>query len=743
MNSPRSAAAVTARARLAGLMPRRGEALLFVGILGGLAAFLLLTGVAPLATAGTFAMIALQPVAGFLIWRVVRPDASALESVGMTLAIGTALAGLIGSLGAGISSWAWLLPTATALVFATVFASRFRPRLSAVAVTTGEWWAFGIGLALAAVTLAANLLRYPLTWTGSWGGFHPDMIFFEALSRSIAQFGPWESIFTPGERILYHWLAYGWSGQITVATGAEPLVTLTRTLPYVTVVAGLLLVISWSRTLSSVPWVPTLAAVLFLLSGHVGVVYGSALNFDSPSQSMSAVWIVAWSMTLFFFVRTSGRRKTQFVHLALLVALGAAVMLAKSSAGAVLVCSAVILALFGVVLRADWTKRAVAGAAASSSGAVIVFLSFIWGSQGAGGISPGSLLDRASSLQGMNPIPGREGIIAGTALVVLAISLRWASLPFLAIDPASRRGPHTWFAFGLAMSALGGVIVFNGGQNELWFAAAAIAPLATLSAVATAIAWSRIGPQALDKRRLGLLTLGTIVLTAGVWVLWLTGPSGGNIWQGTLRWAAPLVVLTGALVLGAILARLTGGRTALAALAAAAVLATATAASGRLLGVGTPQLGAQPPTRGEFSSMKGVPFDFIDPEPYREVTSETLYASVAMKDAGLAGLVATNVTSGAGVPAFSGRQTLVSGTWYQAPYGPKGIDVTLRDREEQSWGFFLAPSKDTITPLCDAGVETLWIDLDRVDDQDWSQWGRPVFVGQDIEVWDIGSFCLS
>lgn len=215
------------------------------------------------------------------------------------------------------------------------------------------------------------------------------------------------------------------------------------------------------------------------------------------------------------------------------------------------------------------------------------------------------------------------------------------------------------------------------------------------------------------------------------------------MWQGTLRWAAPLAVLFGSLVVGAVIAYITGGRTSLAALAAAAVLATATAATGRLLGVGTPQLGAQPPTRGEFFSMDGAPFEFIDPEPSREVGSETLDAGDAMTRARLEGIVATNVTSGADVSAFSGSQTLVSGTWYQAPYGQRGIDVTLRDREQLAWGFFLAPSDETFVPLCDAGVEVLWIDLGRVDVQDWSHWGSPVFVGKGIEVRDIRSACSS
>jgi len=43
--------------------------------------------------------------------------------------------------------------------------------------------------------------------------FHGDMAFFEALGRSIPTLGVFDSIFTPGQAIHYHWLTYAWTGQ--------------------------------------------------------------------------------------------------------------------------------------------------------------------------------------------------------------------------------------------------------------------------------------------------------------------------------------------------------------------------------------------------------------------------------------------------------------------------------------------------------------------------------------------------
>ena len=687
-------------------------------------------------------MVGLQALAGLYLWRVLRPSASALESVGMALATGIALAGLFGSLAAAVSSWVWLLPTGLGIGLTFIFARKLRGLPTSVTVSRGEWWAFGLGLIVAFGTLIANLIRYPLSWDGVWGGFHADMIFFEALSQSIAQWGPWNSIFSPGERIFYHWLAYGWSGQISVTTGAEPLVTLTRTLPFVSVVIGLLLVISWSRVLSAVPWVPTLAVGLFLLGGHVGVVYGAALNFDSPSQSMSAVWILAWSMVFLFSVQQVSDGKTiHFTWLLLLGLLSFAVMLAKSSAGAVVVGATVLVMLAGVVLRAQWMKRAIVGFVVTSVGAAIAFAAFIWGSQGAGGIGVGSLLDRASSLQGMNPIPGREGIVIGTVLVGLAIALRWASVPFLGVDAESRRNPRTWLAFGFVGVAVGGVLLFNGGQNELWFAAAPIAPLAVLTSVAVACAWPLIGPDELIKRRLALLGLGTGVLTALVWTLWITGPSGGNTWQGTLRWAAPLAAGLGALLIGFLIARLSGGRSVLSILAAAALLATATGASGRLLGVGTAQLGTPPTIRGEFFSLEGVFFDFIDQVPKGEVSSSVLEAGQIVRSLDEDLLIATNMTSSADVPAFTGQQTLVSATHYQAPYGPPGISERLYEREKESWEFIDNPSTESLAALCRENVTLVWIDPLRSATSSWADWGVVLLDREDLVLLEISSRC--
>lgn len=716
-------------------------AVAWVTVVVALMIFLAITGVTLPSAVLAGLVIGVQMVAGYALWTWLRPSSSVLEATGMALALGTALAALAGGLAAPFTSWGWLIPSALAVPFLVGARQTFRTKGTAATITKPEVIALAIGLPLGLLTLAANLLRYPLAWSGTWGGFHPDMVFFEALSRSISQLGPWESIFTPGERFLYHWLSYGWAGDITSATGAEPFVALTRVLPFVSVVAGIVLVISWSRRINASWWVPSLAVVLLLLSGNAGVVYGSAFNFDSPSQSLSAVWLIAWAMVLSLSLTESSRGWLRIALYITVFLLGAAIMLAKTSAGAVAVGAAFVVVLVGLTMRSPWIKPALTGALVTLAGAAAVFLLFIYGSQGAGGIAVGSLLDRASSQQGFNPIPGREGIIVGTALVVLAIALRWATVPFLFIDKATRRSPEAALAAGFVVTGVAGVLAFNGGQNELWFAAASVAPLSVLTAAATASAWSFTG----QSRGASAKAISVVVLAAGLtvvmWTLWLTGPSGGNVWQPTLRWLTPVAVLAGALVGSWLIARFTGTRGLLVVIALSAVTLTAATATARLLGVGTSQLGAPPQTRGEFFSMQGPVFEFLDPEPYREISSEALDAAAIIRSSGDNGLVATNMTASSDVPALTGRQTLVSGTWYQAPYGPPGVTEVLQEREAQSWAFIDQPSVDSRTTLCDSGVTWVWIDPRRSPRNDWSAWGAIEWESQTVVLVNIQNEC--
>ncbi|MCH9817308.1 MAG: hypothetical protein K0U64_12810, partial [Actinomycetia bacterium] len=247
----------------------------------------------------------------------------------MGIAIGTALAAITGLITstAGWGPWGSLLPTVAALAFA------YLKRRNHSAPTHGDRWqisAFLTTVAIGLLVFLYALRSYPLKWTGSWTGYHPDMAFFEALANSLARFGAFTSPFTPGATVRYHWLSYAWTGQLSVISDAEPFVGITRVLPVVALLASAAIVVSWTQRLSGHRWTPFLAGALLTISGFVGAVFGGVLTLDSPSQAMSVVWLLGFTVTAVHALERAHSSGT----LALLAIFGIAITLGKVSAAA-------------------------------------------------------------------------------------------------------------------------------------------------------------------------------------------------------------------------------------------------------------------------------------------------------------------------------------------------------------------------------------------------------------------------
>jgi hypothetical protein len=246
------------------------------------------------------------------------------------------------------------------------------------------------------------------------------------------------------------------------------------------------------------------------------------------------------------------------------------------------------------------------------------------------------------------------------------------------------------------------------------------------------------------------------VLYAAVTVLWLTGASGGNVWVGTARWLGPIVAVSGAIVGGVILARIFRGArerelsvlgnstqlvgsslapVRLAWLAGAIVILVLISAPGRLLGVGSGQVGVQPGLSSDAFApiIQYVPG--IDTSSIHEWSDTQVAAGQWLKEqAGGDDLLATNVSFSPLVPALSGVATFASGVLYQAPYGrPSGI-TPLLDREAASWAFIDGPSEATVQPLCAAGVDWLWIDPAKGKAGDWEPWASVALAQPDVIV---------
>jgi hypothetical protein len=713
--------------------------IVFLAVLGAVA-IQVVSGVGILSSLLLTALVCAQTIAGGALWIWLTGRRAVLELIGMGLAIGASLSVLAGVVVVSLGGPALgcMIPAGVILVALVVRIGRDRGRARRVGgsphwtVARRELYAFCIGLGLVLLWLAQNLRNYPLEWIGSWSRIHPDMPFFAALSTSLARLGPWDSIFLPGGEMRYHWLAYAWSGQLTEITQAETFVVLTRAFPYSMALAALCLVVAWSSALTRRLWTPTLAAVLLLLGGYVGIVNGGILNFDSPSQSMGVVLLLATSITLIVFVNSAGLSRIKLTAwIGLLGFLGYSLTLGKISAAAPALVASALIATVAVLSRRTWAKRACAGFAAMTIGAVTAYLLFMSGANGGGGLSIGSIIDRTSSQQGLNFTEGVVGVMIGTAVLILAIALRWAGFFWLAATRKNWQRPEIVYGFGLAISSLAAIAFLN-GFNEIWFAAAASAPLIVLSSEGFESALDRlVRVNGRSARSIvlfsGVFALLTFVL---VWALWATGPSGGSYWRDTWRWFGPIAALIAAVVFGWLLAKFAGERPRIQTVGAGLVLILVLlVAVGRLFGVGSGQVGVPPGLRPDLFSfggsqvVKGNDTLLIGEVPWSLMQA----ASWLRSNSEASDFLATNLTFGPLVPAVTGLQTLTSGIQYQAPYGRPSSTLVLLERDAQSWGFINAPSSETLAPLCEADVTWVWVHLPSTEVRNWSPFATNQF----------------
>ena len=682
----------------------------------------------PVGTAGLLVLFtAIQAVGGGLWWRLVQPrrSISVLEVTGVGVALGTAGAMLTGLTGA----W-WAVAAAAGLVWLVrrrgaqiaVMKPLSRPELVAVLVGAVP----GIGAFLWAIR------SYPLAWTGLWTGYHGDMPFFEALATSVARLGPGASIFMDGADLRYHSLAYGWAGQLTAATGAEPFVVLTRLLPLVMLMGAIALAAAWARQLSSSAWAPSVAVLLIVTGGFVGATFGGVLNFDSPSQSVGAVWLLGLSI---IFLRALESDQRWWI-LPPISVLAVALTGGKVSSAAIGGIGLGVVAIVALVRREEWWRRAIIATGVVGVSMIATYVWLLAGSANAGGLDAFALLDRAASVQGLNPVITPRGIVAGIVILALAIVPRWAGLGWLMINPATRWKPETVYGVGLALAALVALAVLSGGFNDLWFAVAASAPLAVLSAVGASCAVQSLDAPA--KRRAWIAVLAGIGIAAVVAAIWTTGSTGvlGNGW----RWAGPIAGFGLALLVSLVLAWRTGhGWQSRAFVFAIVALVIAALPSKILYGIATPLAPVQE------GSMSTVLFrlqpDYIETIDRERALGWTDTQSAAglwlRENARPADLVATNLTMSAIVPALSQRTTYISDIHMQAPYGFAGDESGIQRREAESWAFIDKPSATTLRPLCAAGVRWVWVDSERATNREWEPFARAVVEYPDVTILEI------
>jgi hypothetical protein len=693
------------------------------------------------------AFVVVQALTGMVMWLLVtrgRPGVEVpdrLELLGMGLAIGSILAVISGVLVDAIfpghlgwflpsilalAAWLWprrgslhLVPTASDYAWV-------RPSLVAVVVT------FVLGIA----SILINLSRYPLDWIGTWGDYHRDMLYFEALSTSVAVFGPGDSIFMSGADIRYHWFAYAWAGQLAHTADAVPFAMLTRVLPVVALIGSIALVTSWAARLTRRSSVTVLAGLLLISGGYLGAVNGTVLNFDSPSQALTTVWLLGFLVAVLAYLRGVGGTPM----LGAIALLSAAMVGGKVSTGAVGLVPLVLLAVVAAVRRESWARRSWVAVGAAGAAAVVTYVVVISGSAGAGDLLLFSWLARASSVQGLNLSYSPVGIALGSVALIVAVMVRWAGLAWLLGDRAWRWRPDVVIGAGLVIVGVLPIVILSQGVNETWFALAASAPLAVLSAVGIGAVWERLQ----DRRAMWASAVCGGLVLAVVALIW----ARGSLATTSDRFWGPWVGYALACLGGVAVVLVAGKRrdralklvgSTLTILVIAGAGARAMPAVGNALHSAEPAAGL---SEGSILDVAPGPVTtasealLIGSPPDRSSWSQLeVDAARFLRNAtGEADIVVTNETTSFVVPALTGRLTYLSGAPYQGLYGGKDSVAGIPQRIDTSLSFTRSADGQAFADLCAAGVTWAWIALDGTLLRNWEPYAQVEFENEAVAV---------
>jgi len=234
------------------------------------------------------------------------------------------------------------------------------------------------------------------------------------------------------------------------------------------------------------------------------------------------------------------------------------------------------------------------------------------------------------------------------------------------------------------------------------------------------------------------LTLGTFSALLAA-LLWTSGSSGilGIGW----RWAAPLAALS-ALGLGSIViatrSPLSPWRTWLAVFVIAGVIA---AMPSRFIYAVASQVETTYPTSTSTVLFSPPSFDkaWRGAERNGWSDSEALAGEWLRTNAAPTDLLATNVTGSALVTALSRLPTYISAIRFQSAYGRADDYPEIEIRERASWEFIDNPSLATAVPLCEAGVNWLWIDPRVTTSVNWKPFADLRFAEDDVVILDFSS----
>lgn len=464
-------------------------------------------------------IIAVQVATGARIWMWIRQSEtlSLPELIGIGIAFGSFAAMLCSQVmrTTPLDRFAWLIPTVVVALLSvgsfnrpashTVVLQRLTPLeltfiLTAIPSALTYWWFWlwpliaipflvyytknrnthrnlywgALAIACSALLLTAQHLRNLNT---IWSIWSHDQVFLEAMSTSVAKWGPVENIHTVGVEFKYHWFALAWSGMTSAAAGAQPFIVSTKFLPIISMLGAVMLVWASVRSLTKSRLASMFAVVIFIFNDNL-LNTSPVRLFHSPTYLFAVVWMLAF---VFIFTKSlNGRVRYSPLLLAIMLF---ACFGGKVSHGAVTAAGFGLAALIGFIWRqSPAITRFLLQTSAMLAATVVVAYVLLYKGQS---IGSGSMLSLAF---------GRIGIEAGIAaressflmLLLSTITVIAATAPiFVASTPPF--GSASWkfrtdfhFIWGVGIASFILVSIFDqdfGGQIYFVLSALAIAPI--------------------------------------------------------------------------------------------------------------------------------------------------------------------------------------------------------------------------------------------------------------------------
>jgi hypothetical protein len=259
------------------------------------------------------------------------------------------------------TEWFWLFPSGVLFVVAASFLIVTPKKYSKIATRAAS-----LSAVIAGIYMIANR---PKIW---WFMYEHDFPFFQALSRSLSDWGLRDYVLLSGTTTKYHWFTYAWIGLVDRTSGAQVFFVLTRVAPAVFVL--LITAVSWSfiNRFSKSTFRTYIGTLLVMTASTYPLWgYGSKISFlASPSQFFAtSIFFVAAHLLM---LMSNNMLRIGVATIPIVVA---STMLSKTMHGVVLISALTFALVAQFVTNAKISRKsALSGCLAIAIGLLTYFL---------------------------------------------------------------------------------------------------------------------------------------------------------------------------------------------------------------------------------------------------------------------------------------------------------------------------------------------------------------------------------